>query len=288
MIIAISNQKGGTGKTTTTINLAGAFGEMGRQVLVVDLDPQANATLHSGLSPEAQTETIWTALQLAGQPRNVSLGEENLRDILDGMWDTPALDLSQVPIIHRPGGNPYDIVPSEIGLSEADRVLASSVSRERRLANVLDAVHADYDYILIDCPPHLGILTINALTAAAGVIVPLEAAYFASKGMNQLFRVVIEVKQSQNLRLKVLGVLLTKLDRRTTHSQHISVEARRALSKRVRVFETEIPVNVDPAVASAAGTCVTLHSPRCRGAEAYRQLALEIEAVNGKEAHRRD
>jgi chromosome partitioning protein len=287
MIIAISNQKGGTGKTTTTISLAGAFGEMGRQVLVVDLDPQANATLHSGLSPEAQTETIWTALQLAGQPRNVSLGEEDLRDILDGMWETPLLDISQVPIIHRPNGNPYDIVPSEIGLSEADRVLASSVSRERRLASVLEAVQADYDYVLIDCPPHLGVLTINALTAAEGVIVPLEAAYFASKGMNQLFRVVIEVKQSQNLRLKVIGVLLTKLDRRTTHSQQISVEAREALSKRVRVFETEVPVNVDLADASASGTCVTMHSPRSRGAEAYRQLAQEIEAINGKEAYRR-
>lgn len=287
MIIAVSNQKGGTGKTTTTINLAGALGEIGRQVLVVDLDPQANATLHSGLSPEEQPETIWTALQRAGQTRNVSLGAEDLRAMLDRMWETPAIDLSQVPIIHRPNGNPFDIVPSEIGLSEADIVLASSLGRERRLATVLDAVQADYDYILIDCPPHLGILTLNALSAAEGVIVPLEAAFFASKGMNQLFRVVIDVKQSQNIRLQVLGVLLTKLDRRTTHSQQIAVQAREALSERVRVFETEIPVNVDLTDASAAGTCVTIHSPRSRGAEAYRQLAREIEGTHGQKAYPR-
>jgi chromosome partitioning protein len=190
--------------------------------------------------------------------------------------------------VRRPNGNPYDLIPSEIGLSDADLMLASAVGRERRLANVLDGVQADYDYILIDCPPHLGILTLNALTAAEGVIVPLESAFFASKGMNQLFRVLIDVKQNQNYRLSVLGVLLTQIDRRTRHSPQIAAEAREAVSKRLRVFDTEIPVNVDLADASASGVCVTRHAPRSRGAEAYRQLAREIESIrHGKEAYPR-
>jgi chromosome partitioning protein len=195
------------------------------------------------------------------------------------MWEVHSYDLVQVPIAHQPNDNPFDIIPSNLELSEADLVLASASNRERRLATVLCAVQPEYEYILIDCPPHLGVLTLNALTAADTVLIPLEAAYFASKGMNQLFRVLLQVRQTLNHRLSVLGVLITRVDRRTIHSRQIATEARRAVAKRVRVFNTEIPINVDLADASAAGICVTRFSPQSRGAEAYRRLAEEIEVI---------
>jgi len=278
-IIAIANQKGGTGKTTTAINLAAALGELGRRVLVVDLDPQANATLHAGLMPEKQERTIWSAMQEAVEgPEPDVLGEEDLRALLDRLWEDRSFNPSLIPIVQRPNDNPFDLVPSNLELSEADLVLASAVSRERCLATVLGSLQG-YDYIFVDCPPHLGILTLNALTAADSVIIPLESAFFASKGMNQLFRVLLQVKQTLNHRLAVLGVLITRVDPRTVHSRQIAAEAREALQKRVRVFETEIPVNVDLADASAAGVSITRYAPKSRGAQAYRQLAKEIERI---------
>ncbi|MCJ7739477.1 MAG: ParA family protein [Anaerolineae bacterium] len=286
MIIAITNQKGGTGKTTTTINLGGALGEMGRRVLIIDLDPQANATLHCGLMPEEQEDTVWTALQQAGRTEVERLDDGDLRSLLDSLWDTQSFNPSLLPIVKAPNNNPFDLVPCNLELSEVDIVLASAVSRERRLATVLASVQSEYDYVLIDCPPHLGILTLNALTAADAVIIPLETAFFASKGMNQIFRVLLQVKQTLNYRLNVLGVLITRVDRRTTHSIQIATEARRALEKQVNVFETEVPVNVDLVDATAAGLCITLHSPSSRGARAYRQLAEEIESTrDGQEAY---
>lgn len=302
-IIAITNQKGGTGKTTTAINLAAALGELGRQVLVVDLDPQANATLHAGLMPEEQERTIWSVMkQAVEQPEPDVVDEEDFRLLLDRLWEDRSFDPDLLPIVHRPNDNPFDLIPSNLELSEADLTLASAVSREHRLATVLGSLQSTapstvpspprrrpelvegspsrgYEYIFIDCPPHLGTLTLNALTAADLVIIPLESAFFASKGMNQLFRVLLQVKQTLNHRLGVLGVLITRVDLRTVHSRQIATEARKALKKRVRVFETEIPINVDLADASAAGVSITRYAPNSRGAEAYRQLAEEIEGM---------
>jgi chromosome partitioning protein len=275
-IIAIANQKGGTGKTTTAINLGAALGDLGRRVLVVDLDPQANATLHAGVTPERQEITIWTAMQQTlKEPR---AGEEDLRALLDSLWQEQAFDPDLIPIIERPNDNPFDLVPSSLELSDADLVLGSTVTRERCLATVLAPLH-QYEYILIDCPPHLGLLTLNALTAAESVIIPLESAFFASKGMNQLFRVLLQVKQTLNHRLKVLGVLITRVDQRTVHSRQIAAEARKALEQRVRVFETEIPVNVDLSDATAAGMSVFRYAPKSRGSLAYQQLAAEVEKI---------
>ena len=286
MIVAVTNQEGGTGKTTTTISLGGALGELGFRVLVVDLDPQANATLHAGVVAEQQETTIWEAIKQAAEPQLGDVEEDSIRTILDSMWETQSLDPALVPVIRWPNDNPFDLVPSNLALSEADLVLASATDRERRLSAILDAVESDYDYVLIDCPPHLGVLTLNALTAADEVVIPLEAAFLASKGMNQLFRVLLQVKKTLNHRLGVLGVLITRVDRRTAHSQQIAAEARAAVSRRVRVFETEVPTNVDLADASAAGQCVTLYAPYSRGAQAYRQLAEEIVSIrNGQETH---
>jgi len=279
-IVAIANQKGGTGKTTTAINLAAGLGELGRQVLVIDLDPQANATLHAGLMPEEQECTIWSVMQQAVEQTELDvMEEEDLRVLLDRLWEDRSFDTALIPIVRRPNDNPFDLVPSSLELSEADLTLASAVSRERRLAIALGPLQG-YDYIFVDCPPHLGILTLNALTAADSVIIPLESAFLASKGMNQLFRVLLQVKQTLNHRLGVLGVLITRVDQRTVHSRQIATEARKALEKRVRVFETEIPVNVDLADASAAGVSVIRYAQDSRGAQAYRQLAREIEGLD--------
>lgn len=311
-IIAITNQKGGTGKTTTAINLAAALGELGHQVLVVDLDPQANATLHAGLMPEEQERTIWSVMkQAVAQPEPDVIGEEDFRLLLDRLWEDRSFDPGLLPIVRQPNDNPFDLIPSSLDLSEADLTLVSAVSREHRLATVLGSLQSTapiaapsssrrrpeappepvaglvegdpsrgYEYIFIDCPPHLGILTLNALTAADAVIIPLESAFFASKGMNQLFRILLQVKQTLNHRLGVLGVLITRVDLRTVHSRQIATEARKALEKRVRVFETEIPINVDLADASAAGVSITRYAPNSRGAEAYRQLAKEIQDLD--------
>jgi chromosome partitioning protein len=283
--IAIANQKGGVGKTTTAINLSAALGELGRRVLLVDIDPQANATLHVGLVPEQQERTIWTAMQMVAGPQDSGeLQQQDLRQLLDSLWEERPFPKDGVPITKRPNGNPFDLLPSNLELSEADLALAAAVSRERRLATVLSAI-TDYDYIIIDCPPHLGVLTLNALTAADAVILPLESAFFASKGMNQLFRTVLQVKQALNPKLSIMGILITRVDQRTTHSRQIATEARTALEKRVRVFETEIPVNVDLADASAAGMSVLLYSPASKGAACYRRLAREVEAVYATQAH---
>jgi chromosome partitioning protein len=209
--------------------------------------------------------------------------EEDFQSLLDHLWEEPSFDPTLLPVVQHPNDNPFDLVPSNLELSEADLTLAAAVSRERRLSTALSAV-AGYDYIFIDCPPHLGVLTLNALTAADSIIIPLESAFFASKGMNQLFRVLLQVKQTLNHRVSVMGVLITQVDYRTIHSQQIATEARKALEKRVRVFETEIPVNVDLADASAAGQSIIHYAPHSRGAQAYRQLAKEIEEIQrGKE-----
>ncbi len=279
MIIAIANQKGGTGKTTTAINLGAALCEHGKKVLVVDFDPQGSATLHSGLKPDDQAKTIWTALSASiEQVEADDLAQsDNLRLMLDDLWKIPDISLLNDCIIANPGGNPYDLVPANLDLSDADLALVSAVNRERHLTNILRPIVDRYDYILIDCPPHLGLLTINALTAADSVIIPLQSSYLASKGMNQLFRTIIKVKRGLNHRLTILGVLLTMVDLRTVHSRDVAEATRKALDPTgIQVFATHIPQNVDLADAAAAGKTVLLAAGSSRGAEAYRELAKEI------------
>ena len=279
MIIAVTNQKGGTGKTTTTVSLAGALGDVGRRALVVDLDPQAHATRYAGMLPEELDDTVWTWLRQAELFTPAPLDQDDLRSILDTMWETHSPDPAPTPVIQQPNGNPFDLVPSNLELSEADLVLAAADGGEHRLAAALGQVQQDYDYILIDCPPYLGVLTMNALAAADCVLIPLEAAHFASRGISQLFRVLVQVKQTLNQRLSVLGVLITHVDYRSIHNGRMASEARRAMSQRVRVFESEIPTDANLAEASVAGLCVSRFSPRSQGAEAYRRLAEEIGKI---------
>jgi len=278
-VYAIVNQKGGVGKTTTAVNLGAALREIGRQVLVVDLDPQGNATLHCGLNPDKQSNTIWSALSASLRMNGMGVISREDADLIEldidlepGGQSRPSLE----ECITSAGEDGFDLVPSNLDLSQADADLMSAINRERRLHRLLEPVRDRYDFILIDCPPYLGLLTINALATADYAIVPLQAAYLAMKGVNTLFRTIALVQRDLNYGLRVRGVLLTMVDHRTVHSQQVVDVARSTISRKIPVFETEIPQNVDLADAAAAGTSVLLYAPHSRGALAYRKLAEEL------------
>jgi len=278
-VYAIVNQKGGVGKTTTAVNLGAALREIGRQVLVVDLDPQGNATLHCGLNPDKQSKTIWSALSASLRMNGMGVISREDADLIEldidlepGGQSRPSLE----ECITSAGEDGFDLVPSNLDLSQADADLMSAINRERRLHRLLEPVRDRYDFILIDCPPYLGLLTINALATADYAIVPLQAAYLAMKGVNTLFRTIALVQRDLNYGLRVRGVLLTMVDHRTVHSQQVVDVARSTISRKIPVFETEIPQNVDLADAAAAGTSVLLYAPHSRGALAYRKLAEEL------------
>lgn len=282
-VYAVVNQKGGTGKTTTAINLAAALGEAGERVLVLDLDPQANATLHAGLDIAEGEPTMWTAIQ-------AELRAEDLPD----PWEVPG----GVPLppdessgrsgpgladcIRRAPKDPFDIAPASLDLAQADADLLQAFNRERRLAHLLDPVRGRYSYVLIDCPPYLGLLTINALGAADKVLVPVQAEFLAMAGLRTLLRTVARVHRDLNYRLEVGGILITHLDRRTVHSQTIASQVRQALSRYYTVFQTMIPINVDLANAAAARCSALAYAPASTGAKAYRSLANELRGETVK------
>jgi chromosome partitioning protein len=278
-VYAIVNQKGGVGKTTTAINLGAALREIGNRVLVIDLDPQGNATLHCGFNPDKQSETIWSAFSASLRMDGMGVASRKDADLIDfdidlelGSESRPSLE----ECIISAGEDGFDLVPSNLELSQADADLMSAINRERRLDRLIEPIRDRYDFILLDCPPYLGLLTINALAAADYVIVPLQAAYLAMKGVNTLFRTIALVQRDLNYGLRVRGVLLTMVDQRTIHSRQVVDVARSTIGRKIPVFETEIPQNVDLADATAAGKSVLLYAPRSRGALAYRKLAEEL------------
>jgi len=272
---AIVNQKGGTGKTTTAINLAAALGEVGERVVVVDLDPQANATLHAGLQIEEGEPTVWSVIQ-------ADLRADDLPD----PWPADGAPSGAVAhkgptlaeCVRRAAKDPFDIVPSSLDLAQADADMLQAFNRERRLARLVEPLREIYDHVLIDCPPYLGLLTVNALGAANQVLVPVQAEFLAMAGLRTLLRTVARVRRDLNYRLEVGGILITHLDRRTVHSQTIATQVRQALSRYYNVFQTTIPINVDLANASAARCSVLAHAPTSSGARAYRELAVEMLA----------
>jgi chromosome partitioning protein len=282
-VYAVVNQKGGTGKTTTAVNLAAALGELGERVLVVDLDPQANATLHAGLELAEGEPTMWTAIHadLRGDDLPDPLAVPPLPEASSGPRPEGA------PPAPRPGGiladcirraprDAFDIVPSSLDLAQADADLLQAFNRERRLSRLLDPLRGEYQHILIDCPPYLGLLTINALGAADQVLVPVQAEFLAMAGLRTLLRTVARVRRDLNYRLEVGGILITHLDRRTVHSQTIATQVRQALSQYYHVFQIMIPINVDLANAAAAKCSVLAYAPTSTGAKAYRALAAEV------------
>nr|WP_230977453.1 AAA family ATPase [Georgenia yuyongxinii] len=247
-IIAMANQKGGVGKTTSTINLGAALAEYGRRVLIVDFDPQGAASAGLGINGHELDETIYTMLM------------------------TPRSDVRE--IIEHTDVEGLDVVPANIDLSAAEVQLVNEVAREQALARVLRPVQDDYDVVLIDCQPSLGLLTVNALAAAHGVIVPLEAEFFALRGVALLVETIEKVQDRINPRLRIDGILATMIDLRTLHSREVIERVRDAFGD--KVYTTMIARTVKFPDASVATEPITTFAPTHPGAEAYRRLAREL------------
>jgi len=249
-VVAMCNQKGGVGKTTTTINLGAALAEYGRKVLLVDFDPQGSLSVGLGLNPHEMDLTVYNLLM----ERDVTLDEVLVESGIDGV----------------------DLIPANIDLSAAEVQLVHEVAREQTLQRVLKPALADYDVILIDCQPSLGLLTVNALTAADGVIVPLECEYFALRGVALLKTTIDKVSERLNPSLVVDGVLGTMYDGRTLHSREVMDRLVQAWGD--TVFHTVIRRTVKFSDSTVAGEPITTYAGTSRGADSYRQLAREVLA----------
>ena len=251
-IIAFANQKGGVGKTTTAINLAAALSERGKRVLLCDFDPQGNATSGFGVDPRSLETSVYDLI--------VSEDPDTKSGIVQTKW--------------------VDIIGANVNLAGAELDLIAMDHREARLKLVLDKVKDEYDYVFIDCPPSLGLLTLNCLCAADSFLVPLQCEYYALEGLSQLMTTVRMVKKNMNPKLSLEGVLLTMFDGRTNLSIQVVEEVKKHFPG--EVFSSVVPRNVRLRVAPSHGKPITEYDRMCRGAEAYLSLADEILAKNGK------
>lgn len=246
-VIAIINQKGGVGKSTTAINLSAALGEMGKQVLLIDLDPQGNSSSGLGIEKNRVSRCIYDAL----------LNDIPLTDII-------------IPDVSKG----LDVVPATINLAGAEVELVSEMARENRLKDAIGPMRGRYDYVFIDCPPSLGLLTINALVAADKLLIPIQCEFYALEGVTKLLDSMKRVKSRLNPSLDIYGVLLTMSDNRTTLSRQVSDEVRRYFGK--IVFETSIPRTVKLSEAPSFGQPITQYDPTGKGAQSYIDLAKEV------------
>lgn len=246
-VIAIINQKGGVGKSTTAINLSAALGEMGKQVLLIDLDPQGNSSSGLGVEKNRVSRCIYDAL----------LNDIPLTDII-------------IPDVSKG----LDVVPATINLAGAEVELVSEMARENRLKDAIGPMRGRYDYVFIDCPPSLGLLTINALVAADKLLIPIQCEFYALEGVTKLLDSMKRVKSRLNPSLDIYGVLLTMSDNRTTLSRQVSDEVRRFFGK--IVFETSIPRTVKLSEAPSFGQPITQYDPTGKGAQSYIDLAKEV------------
>ena len=246
--IAIFNQKGGVGKTTTNINLGACLALKGKKVLILDIDPQGNTTSGIGIKKKTLDYTVYDLL-------------------IDSDFDT------RDAILHT-AIEGLDIIPASVDLAGAEIELVQIDEREKRLKTAIDKVRNDYDYIFIDCPPSLGLLTINSLTAVESVLIPLQCEFYALEGVSQLMNTVELVKRGLNPKLEVEGVILSMFDGRTNLSAQVVQEVKRYFGD--KVYSTVIPRNIRLAEAPGYGMAITQYDPKSKGAEAYMEFAAEF------------
>ncbi len=252
-ILAVANQKGGVGKTTTTVNLSTILAKKGKKVLLIDADPQGNAT--SGLGAEKEVEL-------------------STYDVL--VSDTPMKDVIQNTIIKN-----LKICPSNINLAGAEVELVSMMSREQRLKEKLEDIKEKFDYIFIDCPPSLGLITLNSFTASDSVLIPVQCEYFALEGLGQLLNTINLVKKHLNKNIQIEGALLTMYDIRTNLSNQVVKEVKKYFED--KVYKTVIPRNVRLSEAPSYGMPITEYDPRSKGAKSYIKFAKEFLKMNEEE-----
>ena len=250
-ILAITNQKGGVGKTTTSVNLSACLAYIGKKILLVDIDPQGNATSGAGIDKSEVEQCIYDVL-------------------VDDVEANGVIRQTKIENLH--------VIPASIQLAGAEIELVPTISREVRLKRALDQVVDQYDYIIIDCPPSLGLLTLNALTAANAVLIPVQCEYYALEGLSQLLSTVRIVQKHLNQDLKIEGVLLTMFDARTNLGIQVIDEVKKYFQD--KVYRTIIPRNIRLSEAPSHGEPIIIYDPKSRGAEVYLELAKEV-VMNG-------
>lgn len=246
-VISIVNQKGGVGKTTTTVNLSAYLAQHGEKVLVIDLDPQGNATSGYGFDKSALETSVYDLL----------------------VNDTPITE-----VIQSTNRENIDMCPTNINLAGAEVELVSAMSRETILKRAVDTISENYDFILIDCPPSLGLLTLNALAASTDVIVPIQGEYYALEGLTQLVDTINLVRKHLNPTIGIFGVVITMFDGRTQLTRQVTEEVRKYFGE--KVFNTVIPRNIRLAEAPSYGKTIVEYDPKSRGGHAYNDLAIEV------------
>ena len=253
-VIAVVNQKGGTAKTTTVENLGIGLAREGKKVLLVDTDPQGSLTISLGYPrPDELEVTLFDLLNKTINEDSVTAGEG---------------------ILHQAEG--IDLIPANISLAGLEVALVNTMNRERILKQFLEPIKGNYDYVLLDCMPSLGMLTVNALAAADAALVPVQANYLSAKGLEQLLQTINKVKRQINPKLRIEGILLTMVDGRTNYGREISSLIRDTYGGHIKIFNSEIPRSVRAAEISAEGKSIFLHDPKGKVAEAYQNLTKEV------------
>ena len=253
-VIAICNQKGGVSKTTTTVNLGVGLVREGKKVLVIDADPQGNLSQSLGIMNPDELDVA-------------------LPDIMEQIIMDKDVDVTEGIVQHEEG---LDLMPCNINLSGVDVSLVNAMSREFVLKTYVESMREFYDYILIDCMPSLGMMTINALVSSDSVLIPVQAAYLPVKGLQQLIKTILTVKKRLNRKLAIEGILLTMVDFRTNYARDIASRVHTTYGSQIEVFENVIPMSVKAAETSAEGKSIYMHCPKGKVAEAYKNLTQEV------------